>query len=264
MVNWYKRQTLILIVAFTMWGRQAPQAAADDLMSEPIKCNSINTAYQEVYSFETENYYINVCQLDNEFYYHRQSKLNIDNNLLVPAQSVFRGDVFQATVGKTTYFVGIDSDRYYSSVMLNNNEIVFEPEITSGSDLPASPNLAEVSNHNSSPTDYNLSQTRDHSLSNASLELDSPEQNASAGTLICAREESAFHPHLDGWQTLIGQTAVSASKFAVNNGHNFIYDNKDPNVALITTQDGSTINLSIASNREIVERVCIESEVETR
>ncbi|MGL5079151.1 MAG: hypothetical protein ACRDBG_25405 [Waterburya sp.] len=98
-----------------------------------IECQKINVAYQEIYSFETENDYINVCQLDNNFYYHRQAKFNNDV-VLIPAQAIFGGSIFQASSGSTTYFVGKDGDRFYSSVMSNDHEIVFEPELP----LPAS------------------------------------------------------------------------------------------------------------------------------
>lgn len=103
------------------------------LADKTLECQKINVAYQEIYSFETENYYINVCQLGNNFYYHRQAKLN-DDLLLIPAQAIFGGSIFQASRGKTTYFVGRDGDRHYSSVMNNDHEIVFEPELQ----LPAS------------------------------------------------------------------------------------------------------------------------------
>lgn len=261
MINWYKQQTLMLIVACSLWSRQAFSVAANTLASEAISCSNINAAYQEVYSFETENYYINICQLERKFYYHRQSKLN-GNNILAPAQTVARGDVFQATVGKITYFVGVDSDRHYSSVMLNNNEIVFEPEIQSSTSTP-SLQIAEISSQGKSSTDYQNNQTNDRNLSNASLGLDDSGAD-SASPLVCAREKSAFHPHLNGWQKLIGKSTISANQYALSNGYNFSYDQENPNLALITTQDGATINLSIASNTEVVEQVCIQSEVAER
>jgi hypothetical protein len=71
--------------------------------------------------------------------------------------------------------VGIESDRYYSSVMSNNNEIVFEPEIlpTAAIALKAIP-LA-IKKQSSLPTDYNLLQEEDKILSNTQMALDYPE-----------------------------------------------------------------------------------------
>ena len=92
-------------------------------------CQKIDSTYKDVYNFEIENYYIDICRLENSFYYHRQSKLDPTNATLISATAVFGGDVYQATNGKTIYFVGKDGDRYYSSVMSNNNEIVLEPAL---------------------------------------------------------------------------------------------------------------------------------------
>ncbi|MGL5792865.1 MAG: hypothetical protein ACRC06_00385 [Waterburya sp.] len=108
-------------------------STAQWLADKSSECQKINVAYQEIYSFETENDYINVCQLDNNFYYHRQAKFD-DDVLLIPAEAIFGGSIFQASNGSTTYFVGKDGDRLYSSVMNNDHEIVFEPELP----LPAS------------------------------------------------------------------------------------------------------------------------------
>ena len=233
---WYKQLTLLL-AAISFW-IEPSFADTKDLATEAVACHQIDAAYQEVYSFEIENYYINVCQLDNNFYYHRQSKIDPTSSIFVPAKAVFRGSVFQATVDKVDYFVGLDSDRHYSSVMLNSNEVVFEPEIESR------PQVAEVS---------------DSGLQNASLDLDNPPDIGQ--TLICAREKSAFHPELDGWQKLIGRTIDSANKFATNNGHNFDYDRtEDPSLASIATQSGTTVNLQIVPTSETVERVCISSD----
>ena len=91
-------------------------------------CQKLNAAYQEIYSFETKSYYINVCRLDNNFYYHRQGKLDKQKVVLIPAQAMF-GGIFQAIRGNTTYFVGKDGDRHYSSVMSNDHEMIFEPEL---------------------------------------------------------------------------------------------------------------------------------------
>ena len=239
MTNWYKQLTLLMAAASSMW-LEPPFADADALVTDVVECREIDPEYQEVYSFETENSYINVCQLDSNFYYYRTSKLDSNSNILAPAKAVFRGDVFQAKVGKINYFVGMDSDRHYSSVMLNNNEIVFEPEIESTS----TPTIAEVG---------------DHSLQNTSLELDSSPEDTEQ-ILICAREKSAFHPRLDGWQELIGESTRSANEYAVNNGHSFDYDRvENPNLAFITTEAGTTINLSIVPTSKIVERVCLQS-----
>ena len=270
MINWYIQKTLLLLFIGSCWSQYPLKVTAYqsndrflvDKKTETVnliaqinlKCETINPAYQEIYSFETENYQINVCQLGDDYYYHRQSKLN-QSIISIPAQAVSLGSVFQATDGKATYFVGKNGDRYYSSVMQNNNEIVFEPE------LQPTPVLSqEIAEANSALPKDDLSSNQ---TNNASLELDSPDDNISEQALICTTEKTAFHPHLDGWQKLIGKSPETANKYAVNNGHNFVYDEQTPELALINTKDGAIINLSIGSSNETINQVCIESESES-
>ena len=168
MINWYKQKALFLLTVCSLWNYGSSNAFANSL-GKAKECREIDNAYQEVYSFETEDSYINVCQLDDKFYYHRQSKLDSSNDLVLPAEAIFRGSVFQATVGKITYFAGIDSDRYYSSVMLNDNEIVLEPEV----EPPlASEQVAKVDVKTVS-AEYSSNQPDRNSISSASLGLDS-------------------------------------------------------------------------------------------
>lgn len=93
-------------------------------------CQSIGTDYQEFYNFETLNYKIGICYKNEKWFYYRQSKSNPNNSLFLPAQVVFGGDFFRAKYKKVTYFVGVNSNGYYSSVMYGNNQIVFEPELS--------------------------------------------------------------------------------------------------------------------------------------
>ena len=272
MINWCKQKTLFLIVCCSFWGYVPSTVVASeidsilqqnlrDTVEQKLKlnsgiaritvaCEAINPAYQEVYSFETENYHINICQLGGSFYYHRQSKLNQDNIILIPAQAILSGNVFQASDGRTTYFVGKDGDRYYSSVVQNNDEIVFEPELQL-SPTNLSQGLAEA--NSSLPTDVRRNQAN-----NASLELDNPVDN-SESLLICTKEKSAFNPRLDQWQKLIGKSTEIANNYAVSNGHDFIYSEQTPNLASIITEDGAIIKLTIATPSETIERVCIQS-----
>lgn len=272
MINWCKQKALFLIVCCSFWGHVSSAVVASETGSklEPnlsftveqklklnsriaritVECEAINPAYQEVYSFETENYHINICQLGGSFYYHRQSKLNQDNIILIPAQAILSGHVFQASDGRTTYFVGQDGDRYYSSVVQNNNEIVFEPELQL-SPTNLSQGLAEANSN--LPTN-----TRRNQANNASLELDNPVEN-SESVLICTKKKSAFNPRLDEWQKLIGKSTEIAHNYAVSNGYDFIHSEQTPHLASIITEDGATIKLNIATPSETIERVCIQS-----
>ena len=223
------------------------------LSPEESSCQKIDTIYKDIYNFETENYYISICQQGNNFYYHRQSKLDPTKVILIPARVAFGGNVFQATSGKTVYFVGKEGDRYYSSVMLNSNEIVLEPAL-----LPTptsfTPDIIDrgLSFSFDDVKLNNLDQTI-----NASWHLKfSADRRNKHNSLTCIQDSSVLNPNLDRWQNLIGKSTKVANDYAVNNGHSFIYDRVSPYKALIETKEGKIINLNIASDK-IIEQVCV-------
>ncbi len=92
-------------------------------------CQQLGQDYEEVYAFLTHNFYISICRQGDSFYYYRQSKSNPEQTILLRATAVRDGKVFKAVKGKMTYFVGVNANGYYSSVMQPNNEIIVEPEV---------------------------------------------------------------------------------------------------------------------------------------
>ena len=219
------------------------------LARQQDSCQKIDLAYQEVYSFQTDNYYISICQLEDSFYYHRQSKFDDDRPLLIPAQAISNGGIFQATSRGKTYSVGINGDRYYSLVMQNNNEIVFEPELPPSSDAVLARDLAEA---NSQLPATGVEADR---ATNASLELDSRENNLDSQALICTEASISDSPSHD-WQQLLGESLDTASQYALNNGYRFIYDTRTPEQAIIATSV-EIVNLNIATKSDTIEQVCI-------
>lgn len=268
MINWCKYKVLLIVIFCSLFGRQLvgtalenrSQVSKDRLSEEEIsrldswiarkafRCQAIDPAFRDIYSFETENYYINICQLGDNFYYRRQAKGDVET-LLIPAEAVYQGDVFQASDSKTTYFVGKDGDRHYSSVMHNDDEIVFEPELQPP---PAvSSELAEA----------NVAAEKTKQ-GNVAVEIDDSQNDSSESARVCASEKSAFHPNLEGWQKLLGKSPAIANKYATNNGHDFIYSQQNPNIASIATKDGAIVNLNIATVSETIEKVCVRSTAE--
>ena len=221
------------------------------LARQQNNCQNINSAYQQVYSFQTNNYYISICQYKDSFYYHRQSKLDDDNTLLIPARSVIHGGVFQATSRGTTYFVGKNGDRYYSSVMQNDNEIVFEPELSPSADTVLAQDLAEI---NSQLPAEGVQTDR---ATNASLELNPPENYAysSQQTNSCTGANTS-NSYLNSWQQLLGQSLDAVSQYAFNNGYSFVYHAQTPEQASITTST-AIVDLNIAVKTDTIEQVCI-------
>ncbi len=284
MINWYKQIYLfIILIGSFFWGHNSLLATSkakvisnssssyftksNRKMNIPVAqkvetCASIDSRYKEVYSFETEDYYIDICQLEDSFYYHRQSKSDQDETILAPAQAVLSRDVFQAKYGKTVYFVGKDGDRYYSTVMQNNSEIVFEPEL----EPPISVSIIEPTVSDVGIKVNNLEQDN-----KANLELNN--QGITEKSLICTRSFD-LNRDLDSWQKLIGQrllrplraesalgvgqSADTANQYTVNNDYNFFYNGDVSKKALIETKEGRVVNLNIATMSETIKGACVQ------
>ena len=218
------------------------------LARQQNSCQNIDSAYQQVYSFQTDNYYISICQLEDSFYYHRQSKFDENSTMLIPAQAVSNIGVFQATSRGTTYFVGRDGDRYYSSVMQNDSEIVFEPELRLSPDAVLARDLAET--NSKLPARGKVDRATNNSWSARPENNLDPQQ-----ALVCTGANTSNSPS-QSWQQLLGESLNTASQYALNNGYSFIYDAQTPEQALITTS-AAIVNLNIALKSDTIERVCI-------
>ena len=276
-INWCK-QAILLIVVICFYGNNALSCLAlqknsidrdlsnnyswdvrhnpKNLLAQNISsCQEVNSLYKEVYSFETENFYISICQSENNFYYHRQSKTNPDRDVFLPARAVFGGSVFRAERRKLIYFVGRDGDRYYSSVMQNTNEIVFEPELSSPPALLFSKKVPTYQ-VNFSAADVSL--LKREGINYVSLKSKFSEAN-SKDSFVCSNSKSYLDPNLESWEALLGKSPDVAYTYAIDRGHNFVYDDRIPDRASIKTKEGTIINLNIATVSETIERVCIQS-----
>ena len=278
MSNWWKKTIILIPLIVAAFKIRSPQAIAIDidLLFGPIPnlhsadrhqnpllvaqnsstCQQLSSQYAKVYAFETQSFYISICQTEDNYFYYRQSKLKPQETLLLPANIVFGGDVYQAVDGKTIYFVGMDDSGYYSSVMYNNNEIVFEPELKSPSTRLAgmetsSPSTKDLKINNSSS---NIVST----LNTKRLQLSLDENNTDLQTQICTQDRTDINPNFKGWQGFIGKSPKIASEYAADNGHNFTYYKETPKQALIETTDGLVVDLNIATVSETVRRVCVD------
>jgi hypothetical protein len=214
------------------------------LVRDGNSCLQLNKDYREIYGFETQNFYINICQYGQQFIYYRQSKADRHDIVMIPAETVFGGQVFQASEGKITYFVGIDSNGYYSSVMKNDNQLVVEPQIktpttTIGKTFDNSTEIDRQSKMTASELDLN-----DYAKTNNNWR-------------VCTQKKQDFHPRLNGWQKFIGESPDIAFNYAANNGHKFAYNDDDFQEASIQTTDGLIVTLNIASIDRTIGRVCV-------
>ena len=68
-------------------------------------CQQINSAYQEVYAFETTSFYINICQKDDVYFYSGEAKQSDRNSIFIPATPLENHRGFQAENGNVSYLV---------------------------------------------------------------------------------------------------------------------------------------------------------------
>ena len=204
-------------------------------------CETLGAEYQNFYSFQTRNYYISICSKGEAWFYYREAKSNPDDALLLPATVVFGGDVFKAVDKKITYFVGTNSDGYYSSVMYGNNQMIFEPELL---DVPV------VATQEASLTSVKVS---DSEIS------DLPDSDISTGYWrVCTEDREDLHPYLNGWQKFIGQSPDTIGEYAAVEGHNFYYSEPELEDIAIETTDGLMVTLDVIQLTEIVGSVCVK------
>jgi hypothetical protein len=206
-------------------------------------CQFINPEYQDFYNFETHNYNISICRKDEEWFYYRESKSNPNDALILPATVVFGGDVFKAVDGKTTYFVGINSDGYYSSVMYGNDQMIFEPELAKTSTTVTDKQQETVN----------------------SVEVSTPKsidvQNSDFNTgywKVCTEERDDLHPYLNGWQQFIGKSPNVISEYATIKGHSFVYSDGETGAASVETTDGLMVTLDITQITKTIGSICVK------
>ena len=75
------------------------------LTSDWHDCQQIGAAYQEVYAFETDSFYVNICQKDNAYFYSGEAKQSDHSSIFMPAYPLENGQGFQAKNGNLSYLV---------------------------------------------------------------------------------------------------------------------------------------------------------------
>jgi hypothetical protein len=214
---------------------------------KPPLCQSINPEYRDFYNFETHNYNISICRQGEEWFYYRESKTDSDDALILSATVVFGGDVFQAIDGKTTYFVGINSDGYYSSVMYGNERMIFEPELPKNSTTAtttATQKPQKIVNSVEVSTPKNV-------------DLQSSDFNTGYWR-VCTEDRDDLHPYLNGWQKFIGKSPNVISEYATIKGHSFSYSNFKTDAALVETTDGLMVTLDLTQIGKTIGGVCVK------
>jgi len=101
------------------------------LNNEQPTCQQIGKNYLEVRAFETENFYINVCRKDNQYYYLGEGKTGKRNTIFLPANSLSIGDLslgemYRAHNGNVAYIVSILPHQAVLTIERNGEQIAVE------------------------------------------------------------------------------------------------------------------------------------------
>lgn len=75
------------------------------LNSDWHDCQSLGLEYHEVYAFETDSFYINICQKDNFYFYSGESKQSDHSSIFIPADPLENNRGFRAVNGNVSYLV---------------------------------------------------------------------------------------------------------------------------------------------------------------
>lgn len=228
-------------LAFSLGKDNAKPELSDSGQTKDL-CKAMGSNFQQFYNFETRNYHIGICRQDEEWFYFRRPKSNLEDTLFLSAKLVFGGDVFRAENGRITYFVGVNSDGYYSSVMYGNNQMIFEPQIVKDSSL-----AQEQESVKSSLLIYEAETANRQNIP--------PEQDY---WNICTEDPNDAHPYLHGWQKFIGESQRNINQYISNKGHILKPANSDKEDISIETKDGLMVTLDVVRKSETVAGVCVQ------
>ena len=92
-------------------------------------CQQIEPAYREVKAFETANFYVNICQKDDNYYYLGEAKTGTINTVFIPAYSL-SGAMYQANNGNVSYIINILPDGATLTIERNGTQIVRESSLS--------------------------------------------------------------------------------------------------------------------------------------
>ena len=96
------------------------------LNNEQPTCQQIGKNYLEVRAFETENFYINVCRKDDQYYYLGEDKTGKRNTIFLPANSLSLGEMYRAHNGNVAYIVSILPNQAVLTIERNGEQIAIE------------------------------------------------------------------------------------------------------------------------------------------
>lgn len=89
-------------------------------------CQHFGETYQEISTFETANFYVNLCQKGNNYFYSGTAKNRSVKSNFIPAYITDKLNTYQADNGNTSYIVKINSTEATLIIKRNGNTVIVE------------------------------------------------------------------------------------------------------------------------------------------
>ncbi|MGB5713379.1 MAG: hypothetical protein WBM44_21025 [Waterburya sp.] len=117
----------VVTIVFHLGGVSDVSASSDAdysfmISSDWHNCQQINSAYQEVYAFETASFYVNICQKDDVYFYSGETKQSDRNSIFIPATPLENHQGFQAKNGNVSYLVVLPFSQQTNRPSSTNNQ----------------------------------------------------------------------------------------------------------------------------------------------
>ena len=93
-------------------------------------CRHFGEAYQEIKSFETANFYINLCQKEDQYFYAGKAKNNGLESTFIPAYATEQLNTYQADNGNISYIVEIQPTEAILRIQRNGNTVIVENSLS--------------------------------------------------------------------------------------------------------------------------------------
>ena len=92
-------------------------------------CQDFGEAYEEIGTFETANFYVNLCQKGDQYFYSGTAKNKSLKSNFIPAYATEQINTYQADNGNTSYIVEIKSTEATLRITRNGNIVVVETAV---------------------------------------------------------------------------------------------------------------------------------------
>ncbi|MDJ0575087.1 MAG: hypothetical protein QNJ65_07970 [Xenococcaceae cyanobacterium MO_234.B1] len=138
-------------------------------------CKHLGAAYQEIKTFETANFYVNLCQKGAQYFYAGTAKNNSVESIFIPAYTTEQLNTYQADNGNISYIVEIKSTEAILKIQRNGNTLIVENSLSQNCPQVSYDPRVQIS-HELSYSNYQVQYVSDR-LSVSSNQIYTPEIN---------------------------------------------------------------------------------------